>query len=98
MIPENELHTMLVARGYAFLVSIWPPVTLDAVLTRKVEMAFVGSSHVDAENWITKLMVAAYEMADEIMIDSAEDNALRTSYSSVSEKGISIPQADYQNR
>jgi hypothetical protein len=33
-------------------------------------------------------------MADEIMIDSAEDNALRTSYSSSSEKGISIPQAE----
>lgn len=67
---------------------------LHAMQTRKNEMAFVGSSHVDAENWITKLMVAAYEMADEIMIDSAEDNALRTNYSSVSEKGISIPQAE----
>jgi Late exocytosis, associated with Golgi transport/Cytosolic domain of 10TM putative phosphate transporter len=67
---------------------------LHVMQTRKVEMAFVGSSHVDAENWITKLMVAAYEMADEIMIDSAEDNALRTNYSSVSEKGTSIPQAE----
>jgi hypothetical protein len=67
---------------------------LHAMQSRKVEMAFAGSSHVDVENWITKLMVAAYEMADEIMIDSAEDNALRTSYSSSSEKGISIPQAE----
>jgi hypothetical protein len=67
---------------------------LHAMQVRKVQMAFVGGSHVDAENWITKLMVSAYEMADEIMIDSAEDNALRTSYSSISEKGISIPQAE----
>lgn len=68
---------------------------LQAMQTRKVQMAFAGSSHVDADNWITKLMVAAYEMADEIMIDSAEDNALRTCYSgSVSDNGISIPQAE----
>jgi hypothetical protein len=67
---------------------------LHAMQSRKVEMAFAGSSHVDVENWITKLMVAAYEMADEIMIDSAEDNALRTSYISSSEKGVSIPQAE----
>jgi hypothetical protein len=67
---------------------------LHAMQTRKVKMAFVGSSHVEAENWLTKLMVSAYEMADEVMLDSAEDNALRTSYSSVSEKGVSIPQAE----
>ena len=33
-------------------------------------------------------------MANEIMIDSAEDNALRTSYTPVLETGVPIPQAE----
>jgi Late exocytosis, associated with Golgi transport/Cytosolic domain of 10TM putative phosphate transporter len=63
---------------------------------RKAEMAFEGSNHVEADNWFTKLVVSAHEMADEIMIDSAEDNALRTTYSDVSAipQGTAIPQAE----
>ena len=69
---------------------------LYAMQQRKVEMAFEGSSHVEADNWFTKLVVSAYEMADEIMIDSAEDNALRTNYSGVTAipEGAAIPQAE----
>lgn len=61
---------------------------------RKVEMAFEGSNYIQADNWFTKLVVSAYEFADEIMVDSAEDNALKTSYSVVSAKGESVPQAE----
>lgn len=69
---------------------------LHTMQQRKVEMAFEGSNHVEADNWFTKLVVSAYEMADEIMIDSAEDNALRTTYSGVTAipEGSAIPQAE----
>jgi hypothetical protein len=67
---------------------------LQAMQSRKSEIAFVGSNQEEADNWFTKLVVSAYEMADEIMIDSAEDNALKTTYSTISEKGVPIPQAE----
>jgi Late exocytosis, associated with Golgi transport/Cytosolic domain of 10TM putative phosphate transporter len=67
---------------------------LQAMQRRKAELAFSGTNQEEADNWLKKLVLSAYEMADEIMIDSAEDNALRTSYSSLSEKGVSIPQAE----
>mmetsp|Transcript_28604 Transcript_28604/g.77462 ORF Transcript_28604/g.77462 Transcript_28604/m.77462 type:complete len:1097 (+) Transcript_28604:157-3447(+) len=61
---------------------------------RKSEIAFQGTHHPEANNWFTKLVVSAYEMADEIMLDSAEDNALRTAYTSLDETGVPIPQAE----
>lgn len=67
---------------------------LQAMQRRKAQIAFVGGDQVEADNWFTKLLVSAYEMADEIMVDSAEDNALRTTYSSLTGKGESIPQAE----
>jgi hypothetical protein len=67
---------------------------LQAMQSRKAEIAFVGSNQEEADNWFTKLVVSAYEMADEIMIDSAEDNALKTTYSSITDNGVPIPQAE----
>ena len=61
---------------------------------RKAEIALEGTNHPEASNWFTKLVVSAHEMANEIMLDSAEDNALRTSYSTVRETGTPIPQAE----
>ena len=61
---------------------------------RKAEIAFEGTHHTAADNWFTKLVFSAYEMANEIMVDSAEDNALRTSYTPLGETGVSIPQAE----
>jgi len=62
--------------------------------SRKAEIAFQGTHHTAADNWFTKLVVSAYEMANEIMIESAEDNALRTNYTPVGETGVPIPQAE----
>ncbi len=62
--------------------------------SRKAEIAFQGTNHSAADNWFTKLVVSAYEMANEIMIESAEDNALRTNYTPVGETGVPIPQAE----
>jgi len=64
--------------------------------SRKAEIALEGTNDTEANNWFTKLVVSAYEMANEIMIDSAEDNALRASYTgtSVSGMGVPIPQAE----
>eukprot|EP00535_Pseudo-nitzschia_heimii_P001597 CAMPEP_0197185942 /NCGR_PEP_ID=MMETSP1423-20130617/12922_1 /TAXON_ID=476441 /ORGANISM="Pseudo-nitzschia heimii, Strain UNC1101" /LENGTH=866 /DNA_ID=CAMNT_0042637123 /DNA_START=119 /DNA_END=2716 /DNA_ORIENTATION=- len=62
--------------------------------SRKAEIALKGTNDPQANNWFTKLVVSAYDMANEIMIDSAEDNALRTSYTPVGETGIPIPQAE----
>lgn len=62
--------------------------------SRKAQIAFQGTNHSAADNWFTKLVVSAYEMANEIMIESAEDNALRTSYTPVGETGVPIPQAE----
>lgn len=61
---------------------------------RNAEIALEGTNQTEAMNWFTKLVVSAHEMADKIMIDSAEDNALRTSYSSIVEAGTPIPQAE----
>ena len=61
---------------------------------RKAEIAFEGTHHTAADNWFTKLVLSAYEMANEIMVESAEDNALRTSYTPLGETGVSIPQAE----
>jgi hypothetical protein len=61
---------------------------------RKAEIALEGTNHPEASNWFTKLVVSAHEMANDIMLDSAEDNALRTSYSTVRETGTPIPQAE----
>jgi len=61
---------------------------------RKAEIALEGTNHPEASNWFTKIVVSAHEMANEIMNDSAEDNALCTSYSAVRETGTPIPQAE----
>ena len=70
---------------------------------RKTEIAFSGNSSNEADSWIARLMISAYEVADQIMVDSAEDNALgagslvdnalRANYSSF-EDGAGIPQAE----
>lgn len=65
-----------------------------ALQSRKAEIALEGTNHSQADNWFTKLVVSAYEMADEIMIDSAEDNALRTIYTPLGETGVPIPQVE----
>jgi len=65
-----------------------------ALQSRKAVIALEGTNSPAANNWFTKLVVSAYEMANEIMIDSAEDNALRTSHTPVGETGVSIPQAE----
>lgn len=60
---------------------------------RKTEIAFSGNSLREADNWLSRLMISAYEMANQIMIDSAEDNALRANYSKF-EDGSGIPKAE----
>ena len=64
---------------------------------RKAEIALTGNTSFEADNWLSKLMISAYEVADQIMIDSAEDNELRTDYS-LHEDDVtgssSIPQAE----
>ncbi len=60
---------------------------------RKTEIALTGNSSFEADNWLARLMISAYEVADQIMVDSAEENALRATYSS-SDYGTSIPQAE----
>ena len=61
---------------------------------RKTEIALNGNSSFIADNWLSRLMISAYEVADQIMVDSAEDNALRATYSSYDAHGASIPQAE----
>jgi hypothetical protein len=61
---------------------------------RKTEIALTGNSSSEADNWLATLMISAYEVADQIMVDSAEDNALRATYASFDEYGTSIPQAE----
>ena len=61
---------------------------------RKTELALNGNSSFIADNWLSRLMISAYEVADQIMVDSAEDNALRATYSSYDTYGASIPQAE----
>ena len=61
---------------------------------RKTEIALTGNASFEADNWISRLMISAYEVADQIMVDSAEDNALRAHYTPFDEYGASIPQAE----
>jgi hypothetical protein len=62
---------------------------------RKAEIALTGNtSFLTADNWMSQLMISAYEVADQIMVDSAEDNALRTTYSLSDQHRSSIPQAE----
>ena len=67
---------------------------------RKTEIALTGNMSFEADNWLSKLMISAYEVADQIMVDSAEDNALRTNYSFTGEgtgsssSSSAIPQAE----
>lgn len=62
---------------------------------RKAELALTGGASFDVDTWIARLMISANEVADQIMIDSAEDNALRATYTSFDETyGVPIPQAE----
>lgn len=61
---------------------------------RKTEIALTGNTSFEAENWLSRLMISAHEVADQIMVDSAEDNALRANYASYDDYGASIPQAE----
>lgn len=71
---------------------------MHTLQSRKAEIALEGSNHPEANNWFTKLVVSAYEMANEIMIDSAEDNALRAIYTEDGETGVPIPQAELMGK
>lgn len=62
---------------------------------RKSEIALTGNASKDSDSWIEQLMISANEIADQIMIDSAEDNALRATYTGFDDKfGTAIPQAE----
>lgn len=62
---------------------------------RKTELALSGNESSDASNWFAKLMISAYEVADQILVESAEDNALRASHTATfDEGGGGIPQAE----
>ena len=61
---------------------------------RKTEMAFQGNPTDQADNWLSRLMITATEVADQIMLDSAEDNFLRANYIPFQEYENSIPQAE----
>ena len=65
-----------------------------ALQQRKADIAVSGNTSFEADNWFSRLMVSAYEVADQIMIDSAEDNELRATYSSFDESVGAIPQAE----
>lgn len=54
---------------------------------RKVEIALSGNKTTDATNWFAKLMISAYEVADKILVESAEDNALKATHTNVEEEG-----------
>ena len=63
---------------------------------RKAEIALTGNSSYDVDTWLSRLMISANEMADQIMIDSAVDNALRANYTNFDygKFGVPIPQAE----
>jgi hypothetical protein len=62
---------------------------------RKAEIALTGNSSYDVDTWLSRLMISANEIADQIMIDSAMDNALRANYKAFDERfGVPIPQAE----
>eukprot|EP00980_Cylindrotheca_fusiformis_P026200 scaffold15514_cov129-Cylindrotheca_fusiformis.AAC.8 len=60
---------------------------------RKTEIAYSGNRTIEADTWLARLMISAYSAANQILIDSAEDNALRANYSTF-EDGAGIPQAE----
>lgn len=62
---------------------------------RKTDIAVTGNVAKEADHWLSRMMLSAYEVADRIMIDSAEDNALKSSYSSsFDDPSAAIPQAE----
>lgn len=62
---------------------------------RKSEIALTGNASFDVDNWIARLMISANEIADQIMVDSAVDNALRANYAAFDGTfGVPIPQAE----
>ena len=62
---------------------------------RKSQIALTGNASNDAETWLSKLMISANEIADQIMIDSAVDNSLRAAYTNMDDRfGVPIPQAE----
>jgi hypothetical protein len=61
---------------------------------RKTEIQVTGNVSFEADNWISRVMASAYEVADSIMVDSAEDNALKANYSSFESATGAIPQAE----
>jgi len=62
---------------------------------RKSQIAFTGNALSNAETWISKLLISANQMADQIMIDSAVDNSLHAAYKNVDDRfGVPIPQAE----
>lgn len=68
---------------------------LYSMQKRKSQIALTGNATSDAETWLSKLMISANDIADQIMIDSAVDNSLRANYSSMDERfGVPIPQAE----
>lgn len=62
---------------------------------RKSQIALTGNASNDAETWLSRLMISANEIADQIMIDSAVDNSLRAAYTNMDDRfGVPIPQAE----
>ena len=62
---------------------------------RKAEIALTGNSSYDVDTWLSRLMISANEIADQIMVDSAVDNALRSTYTAFDPRfGVPIPQAE----
>jgi hypothetical protein len=61
---------------------------------RKTEIQVTGNVSFEADNWISRVMASAYEVADSIMVDSAEDNALKANYSSFETATGAVPQAE----
>ena len=61
---------------------------------RKTEIAVTGNSSFEADHWFSRVMMSAYDLADRIMVDSAEHNALRANYSSYDESADRVPQAE----
>jgi hypothetical protein len=60
---------------------------------RKTEIAFSGNSFIEADTWFSRLMMSAHEAAEQILVDSAEENALRASYGHLGDDE-GIPQAE----
>ena len=69
-----------------------------AMQQRKAEIARTGNSSNHVDTWLARLMISANEVADQIMVDSAEDNALRANYTGTSFDGgmgnDPVPQAE----